>query len=218
MKNIFKYWCCFLYIIISVNGCANGKAKAALENKKLSIKNIDLRNDVAIKRDSLQNLAKEGFGLIELSIKGDTLNLVYTSSFLYYPFGKFNTPSDFIKTNKTFKETIEHDKGDPSIKLYRMSNKNNFIKLFKDDGKSNVEIISGKVNDSELSLINGIKIGISRTDFLKIFFKDVPEKQVVGIKVIRLISGLEGIIHVYVFNNERLTSFYFNTDYSFDKN
>ncbi len=218
MKNIIKYLCYFLCITISVNGCSNSKAKVALENKKLGVKNIDFRNDIAIEKDSLQSLAKEGFGLIKLSIKGDTLDLVSTSSFLYYPFGKFNAPSDFIKTNKTFKESIEHDKGDPSIKLYRMSNKNNFIKLFKDDGKSNVEIISGKVYDSDLCLINGIKIGISKSDFLKIFFKDVPEKQVVDIKVIKLVSGLEGITHVYIFNKDCLTSFYFDTDYSFDKN
>jgi len=99
-----------------------------------------------------------------------------------------------------------------------MSFKKSFIKLFKYDNKSYIEIVSGKFSDPEIILINGIKIGISKTDFLKMFFKDFSANQIDGVKVIKLISGLEGISHVYVFTNGHLIYFYFNTDYTFDKN
>ncbi|KAA8482591.1 hypothetical protein BDE36_4384 [Arcticibacter tournemirensis] len=218
--NIKSICYCFCAIIFITAGCSNGSASSGGPEKD-SVVTIDsqaVSQETAVTlKDSLKNLAKKDFELVELSTKGDTLNIVSTSAFLYYPLGKFRSIDDFSKTFKNLNVTTEHDVTDSSIVLNRASGDGCFIKLFKDSEKNALEIVSGRIINDQVKLVNGIGTGMNKVDFLKIFFKDVPPNEIEKVKVIKLISGLEGISHVYVFSPDRLILLYFDTDYSFNK-
>lgn len=171
-------------------------------------------------KDSLQSFAKKELELNELHIKKDTLEIVSAASVLYYPFGKFKTLGSLNQALKIFKDSLEIDKSDASSrnKLYRMTYKNSFLKFFYDDEKKTYEIVSGQIRNHEVILVNNIRIGITKTDFINIFFNGVSPEQLKGIKVIKMVSALEGIFDYYYFNNDILTSIKLDTDYLFNKN
>jgi hypothetical protein len=170
--------------------------------------------------DNLQTFAKRELKLSELSIKEDTLEIVSTASFLYYPFGKFKTLNNLNQALKIFKDSLEIDSSvAPSPeKLHRMTYKNSFLKFFYDDEKKTYEIVSGQIRDPEVTLLNNIKVGITKSDFMNIFFNRVTPKQMEGIKIIKMVSGLDGIFDYYYFDNDILTSIKLDTDYLFNKN
>jgi len=169
--------------------------------------------------DNLQNFAKKELELSELYIKKDTLEIVSTAGFLYYPFGKFKTLSSLNQTLTIFKDSLEIDTSLDGArdKLYRMTYKNSFLKFYYDDEKKTYEIVSGNIRDPEVILVNNIKIGITKSDFMNVFFNGVTPEQVHGVKIIKMVSGLDGIFDYY-FDNDILTSIKLDTDYLFNKN
>jgi hypothetical protein len=180
--------------------------------------NIDAQLSISsLQTETLEKSAKKDLQLVELSIQKDTLNIVSTSSFIFYPLGKFIAIEKIRQSNPQFATVIEHDKNDKKAKLYRLSSKNSFVKFFKDPNKATLEIVSGKIINPEIMLKNGIRVGMSKINFFNLFFNKMTEHQVNNIKVVKLISALNGITHVYTFENEKLNRLAFDTDYTFDK-
>ncbi|WP_144913686.1 hypothetical protein [Mucilaginibacter frigoritolerans] len=170
--------------------------------------------------DGLQNFAKKELELNELHIKKDTLEIVSDAGFLFYPFGEFKTLGSLNQALRIFKDSLEIDTSDASSpnKLYRMTYKNSFLKFFYDDEKKTYEIVSGQIHDHEVILVKNIRIGITKSDFINIFFNRVSPEKLKGIKIIKMVSALEGIFDYYYFDNDILTSIKLDTDYLFDKN
>jgi len=166
--------------------------------------------------DSLKSAAKKKLGLSELELKDDTLIIVSSMDFLYYPFGHFKTINRLNQVLKSFKDSIETDVS--NNKLNRMTYKSSFIKFFYDDEKKSFEIVSGRITDPEVVFLNNIYVGISKIGFINIFFNQISPAQIKTVKVIKIISGVDGIIHHYYFTNNILTCIKLDTDYLLDKN
>jgi hypothetical protein len=195
----------------SITTIADSNNQNELNKQSLPV-NITSKNS----SDSLQSFAKKKLELNELHIKKDTLEIVSTMAFLYYPFGKFKTFDSLRHSLIIFKDSLEVDS--LNNKLHRMTFKNSFLKFYFDDDKKAFEIVSGEIRDQNIILLNNIRVGITKIDFINIFFNGIASKQVEGIKIIKIISGLEGIIHYYNFNNDILTSIKLDTDYLLNKN
>jgi hypothetical protein len=166
--------------------------------------------------DSLQKFAKKELALTELHVKNDTLEIVSTMDFLYYPIGKFKSMDKLSQATKKFKSTVETDRS--NNKLYRMVYKKSFIKFFYNSDKKAFEVVSGQIYNPEIMLLKKIRIGITLEHFTNIFFQGILSKQLQGIKAIKMISGLDGIVHYYYFDKGVLTFIKLDTDYLFDKN
>lgn len=193
------------------------KVCGSIEKKKDHY--IDARLRISfLQMDTLEKSAKTNLKLVELSIQKDTLNIVSTSSFLFYPLGKFTKIEKISQSNPQFTTVIEHDKNDKKAKLYRLSSKNSFVKFFKDPNNATLEIVSGKIINSEIMLENGIRVGMSKIDFFNLFFNKLTEHQIDNINTVKLISALNGITHVYIFEKKLLKRLEFNTDYMYNKN
>lgn len=162
--------------------------------------------------------------LIESKIIGDTLCIVSTSPFLYYPLGVYNSIDNFSKNyGLTMDEKTEYDYSyndsttDKTV-IYRLSFGNSFIKFLKDDEKNKLEIVSGKVKNKEIYLTNGITIRINiSNNFIKKFITDINSDQIKSINIVKMVSGLTGIWHYYFFKGDTLNYFYFDTDYQVTK-
>ena len=167
--------------------------------------------------DSLQYLALNSFELLTYRITPDTLQLVSTSAFLYYPFGKFTSIAGLQKNLPAVIFKRESDKNDVSAKIYRGVIGNAFVKMFFDQEKKSLEIVSGNIYTPELKLGNGIKIGMKKRAFFAKFFKKASTAEQGSKRIVELISGLDGIRHYYTFKNNVLAHIEFDTDYQFDK-
>ena len=74
---------------------------------------------VAYSGDSLQYLARPSFELLSYRLTPDTLQLISTSPFLYYPFGKQASVASFKKQYPSFVFKRQTDSFDSSAVLYR---------------------------------------------------------------------------------------------------
>ena len=185
------------------------------------------KNNEAIKKEIIQNKSSVGkvddFEILERSIFADTLLIISTSDFLYYPFGSYKNMKDFTKQYSFMQNSVElaypnNDSTAPLVPVYRFSFNHSYIKYLYDDEKEKLEIIAAKIFDSEVSLSNQVKIGITKSDFIKMFTDQIKPEQIRNVKVIKFASGLQGIWQYYIFDNDILISFYIDTDYQFDKN
>ncbi|UYZ62621.1 hypothetical protein [Hymenobacter weizhouensis] len=190
--------------------------QATTEKAKVTA-SLERPDTVIYSKDSLQYLVFDSFELVSYQVAADTLQLVSTSNFLYYPFGRYSAISAFKAKNPLFTFVKETDPTDNTVNLYRGIYDNNFIKLFLDDEKGALEVVSGRVNDSKIRLNEGILVGMKKREFFSRIFKKPSIIEKADIKVVELISGLEGIHHYYTFRNDTLARIDFNTNYQFNK-
>lgn len=159
-------------------------------------------------KDDLKNKVRTPLGLIDYNFSADTLNLILTSDFLYYPFGVY-------KNHEGLKKDYP--------KLYSLRNGfsyltygDSYAKFFFDDDKTKLETVYALVTSSQFRLTNGIRTGMSKKEVMTKFFISMPDN-LDNISVLRLESGLVGIWHYYKFDNDILISICFDTDYQLEK-
>lgn len=165
---------------------------------------------------------EDDFEIIEYSIAGDTLRIVSTSNFLYYPFGCYVGAEEFLERYLFMKKSEEQGSfiGDTpvsKIALYRFSFNNSYVKFLHDGEKNRMELVGARITDEEVLLDNRVKIGITKADFINRFTNEIGSEQIKNVTVIEFISGALGVWHYYFFENDTLTSFYIDTDYQLDK-
>ncbi len=154
-------------------------------------------------------------------MKWDTLNIVTTNQFAYYPFGKYFSIEEFNNSLKSFILGVEqqYPYNDTLLDLrvlYNLTYKDSKIKVLSDPDNKTIEIVSGKILDPEVEFVNGFQVGMTKAAFIDSLFSinpvDFPK-----IKVVEIESGLMGIWHYYKFEQDTLKSILLDTDYQFNK-
>jgi len=184
-----------------------------------SNKKQHIQDTLKIQTDSLDKYAKKEFRLIDFKINDDTLKLISSSDFLDYPFGKYLKTVNFKKALPLLTK-MELNKTDKDICkfIYKSSYIKTFLSKSEDElSKKTVWIVYAKIKDKEIALINGIKLEISKKEFLSKFFDQIPD-DISKINVIELIRGLDGVWQYYDFKEDKLIEIHFDSDYTIDKN
>jgi hypothetical protein len=214
MKPIF-----LIVLVIIVSGCIHKKDPKSYQQDTANVKEAaqPIETDTTTLINQFTHNAKPSLDLTAIRIKEDTLEIVSGAGFFYYPFGKFNTLKQLLAVNTGYDNTELFSKdtysGD-STSINKLSIKNSFIKFLYSDETNRVEVLSGEITDTEMPLTNGIRIGMSKGDLLKLFFDFVPANK---FTIIEFKSALDGIWHYYTFENNKLISIRFDTDYTFEK-
>lgn len=189
----------------------------------------NLKKDNSINKDNpdstqtkINSSALESNGFIESRIKSDTLLIVSTNEFLYYPFGIYSNIED-IRNQYSFNVKISYNDEYPfkdtttnKLRVYKINFKNSFVKFTKGDN-NNMEIVSARVLDKELHLSNGVKVGITKKDFINQLSLKEEQHQLNKINIVELESGLTGIWHYYFFKNDTLSYFIIDSDFQLEK-
>jgi hypothetical protein len=196
-----------MFVILLSLGCSNNRSKNYKAEKTISI-------------DSLIYYSKDK-DIEIIRMKGDTLNLVTTNPFAYYPFGKFHNVNDFKNSLGAFEVASEkqYANNDTTLdlrELYNLSFNHSKIKVLAGPENSTIEIVSGIIIDGDIKLRNGFEIGITKDAVFDSLFIKKPDNYS-RINTIELESGLLGIWHYYKFNNDILMTISFDTDYQFKK-
>ena len=197
---------------------------------------------------SLKNSRDSGLGISLLSgnhwvdsvticeayVKSDTLIIVSDDDHLYYPFGQYDTWSDFeknyIKKHWMNLQTDSLFTNDVDVYTVRMGS--NYIEFFQNtDITGKIEIVRGLIYNNRIQLYDGIRIGMTKKEFLLNFTKDnvgydksaakfrtdfiKNESQYKNISVIEVISALTGIWYYYFFSPDQILTFIcIKTDYT----
>jgi hypothetical protein len=154
----------------------------------------------------------------------DTLHLVTCSEYVYFPFGKLTDitslktsllnnfiitdrkqdtftnimlPSDPSDDFKQWSESIKLELGKNKLSLYLDNNP---------EASMHGYIRSGQILDNKVIFIKSVKIGMSSTDFYKIFFEYFPTDLNIKYKVVEFESCVTDVTHIYTFINGKLNS------------
>ena len=156
--------------------------------------------------------------ICEAYVKSDTLSIVSDDDHLYYPFGQYDTWNDFeknyIKKHWMNLQTDSLFTNDVDVYTVRMGS--NYIEFFQNtDITGKIEIVRGLIYNDRIQLYDGIRVGMTKREFLLNFIKDnvgydksaakfrtdfiKDESQYKNISVIEVISVLTGIWYYYFF-------------------
>ncbi len=147
-----------------------------------------------------ESLMKE---MIESSIKQDTLSIVTTADYLFYPFNKTVEPTLYLpKVNFRIQE---------NNRIHQLDYKNSFLRLVLSDETGILEIVEGKIVDEDILLNDFVHVKMSKSDFSSYFGLQLDNT----IHVVEMVSGVLGIWHYYYFKNDVLDFIYIKSDYIF---
>ncbi|MBT9395563.1 hypothetical protein KLP40_20525 [Hymenobacter sp. NST-14] len=152
-----------------------------------------------------------------LDSSADTLKLVTCAEFVYSPFGQLNNKSDLPTSNlKNFKILDRLDKmdiGEIEFQILTL-NKSRLILFFDNDPEASKHsyIFKGEIKDSNVNFIEGIKIGMTKEDFIKTFFDNFPSELMTKYNFLVFESCVQDIKHTYSFKDNKLQSINFITD------
>ena len=172
--------------------------------------------------------------ICEAYVKSDTLSIVSDDDHLYYPFGQYDTWNDFeknyIKKHWMNLQTDSLFTNDVDVYTVRMGS--NYIEFFQNtDITGKIEIVRGLIYNDRIQLYDGIRVGMTKREFLLNFIKDnvgydksaakfrtdfiKDESQYKNISVIEVISVLTGIWYYYFFSPDQILTFIcIKTDYT----
>ncbi|WP_316788845.1 hypothetical protein [Pedobacter frigoris] len=216
MKNVSLKVSAFALLMF---GCIAEVEKKDKSNLKSLVTDEILAENRKLLVDSLPGWGNKNLNMDiqQVEFHRDTLSFVTTGWFFYYPYGKHATIASFRKAYPQF--TVIEEKAslnNDAMLLYRVKQKNSFVKLIYQPDTERMEIVSAKINDTEFTFKNGVKIGMQKEDFIKEFFSHPFSLK--GYNHIKIISALDGINHNYHFEDNTLRSIELKTDYMFNQN
>jgi hypothetical protein len=164
---------------------------------------------------NLFKYAKKNFELIDFNFKKDTLELISTSSFLYYPFGKHKSIKDITFSNRENIQKQRRSKDSTHTLLVDFFYNDSYSTFFYNKDSKMCELVKARIINSHVILSNGINLRLRIDEFFNIFFDNFPKDSYEKINVIKLVSGKAGVWHYYHFKNGKLDSINIETDYLF---
>ena len=204
-------------VILLLSALFSCKQKSQNIGQSANSKVIDTlaKQDTASLRKLLEKSQKPTAEIAEVLFNEDTLKIVTGITHLYYPFGKHSDIKDIEKSilNSSVKNIhLINFQAQDSTAITQITTPLSVIKFFYDDEQLRQEIVSADIRDSNFHFLNNIRIGMSKDELLKILFSKPPA---VTVNTIKLISGLDGIKHYYLFKDDKLTEIKMVTDYTF---
>ena len=181
---------------------------------KISMNSLDTTDAIKIDTFWIKPKLSLDFNSIK-SITNDTFNIVVCSDFSFYPFGKLKDTSDikltelkkFIKADTLIKFPNDH-----KILCHKLNyNGNNLILWLDKDAESSTHsyILNGEISDDSIKLVNGVKIGMTKEDFVSIAFENFPKTLFDRYNVFIFETCVTSLSHIYTFKNNKINKIVF---------
>jgi len=151
----------------------------------------------------------------------DTLGIEVNSTYVYYPFGTVkSTRHPNLKLLRKFKlvnRIIKSEIGNINVQILQHDSSKLILYFNTVNGSKYSEILKGEIRDTDVSFVNGIKVGMAIDNFYKCFFDQFPHELYDQYKFFEL-SSTDGIKHIYSFDNGKLNSVKLSSMRAFDTN
>jgi amino acid transporter len=193
--------------------------KHIIEKNTTTTINFDQQIDTtkAVKIESFWATPKQSFDFAAMQDStGNTLTFVTCAEYVYSPFGQVTNKSE-IKTGllKNFSVTDRVDTMDIGAIEFQIlkHNTSRLIFFFDNDPEASKHsfIFKGDINDNDVMLLDGIKIGMSKANFVATFFDTFPDELIAKYNIIAFESCIDDIRHTYTFKDDKLKSINFKT-------
>lgn len=156
----------------------------------------------------MMTYARPEYMVKDIKVYVDTMTVISRSEYVIYPIGKWDNIESYITaTQLQWYRNIGYKKYFDSMEvsvntLSRLDD--SFLDMYRSIWTGRVEMLQGKINDSEIVLANGVHVGMTKEEVFGIIFKKFPRSYVADINVLKVMSGAGEVGEVYTFKGNKL--------------
>jgi hypothetical protein len=176
---------------------------------------------VASRAKALRMLAfsRPEYQIKDIKVYTDTMTVYSLAREVIYPFGEWTSVEQYITDNQLHWYRDQgyrqyYDSMEVSVNRMRRVD-DSYIDLYYSIWRKKVEKLGGYIADPEITLNNGLHVGVSKDDVFAIFFKKYPRSYTSDIAVLKVISGAGEVAEIYTFKGQKLRHIKIETAYKY---
>ena len=190
-------------------------ASIAFSQQNAVIGNVSSR----AKAMRMMNFSRPEYQIKDIKVYTDTMTVYSLANQVIYPFGEWDSIEYFMTNNKLhwYRESgyrQAFDSSEVSVNRLRRLD-DSYLDLFYSIWTRKVELLDGRINDSEVVLANGLRVGMSKDDVFKVFFKKYPKSYTAEVTVLKVVSGANEVAEIYTFKGTKLRHIKIETSYKY---
>lgn len=167
----------------------------------------------------MMSFARPEYQIKDIKVYTDTMTVYSLSNYVIYPFGEWTSMEQYITNNKLhwYRESgyrAFFDSMEVSVNRIRRLD-DTYIDMFYSIWTKKIELLAGRINDSEVELDNGLHVGMSKDDVFKVFFKKYPKSYTADVAVLKVVSGAGEVAEIYTFKGTKLRHIKIETSYQY---
>ena len=167
----------------------------------------------------MMTFSRPEYQIKDIKVYTDTMTVYSLSPSIIYPFGVWNSVEQYITDNKLHwyrEQGYRHYYDSMEVSVNRMRRvDDSYIDLYYSIWTKKVEILGGYIADPEITLDNGLHVGMDKDDVFRIFFKRYPRSYTSDVAVLKVVSGAGEVAEIYTFKGRKLRHIKIETAYKY---
>lgn len=167
----------------------------------------------------MMSFSRPEYQIKDIKVYADTMTLYSLSNYVIYPLGEWPSVEQYITDNQlSWYREIGYKKYFDSmeVSVNRMSRVDGtYVDMYYSIWTNKVELLAGYISDKEVSLVNGIRVGMNKDDVMRVFFKKFPKSYTSDVLVLKVISGAGEVAEIYTFKGTKLRHIKIETAYKY---
>lgn len=167
----------------------------------------------------MMNFSRPEYMIKDIKVYTDTMTIYSLDSRIIYPIGEWSSVEQYITDNQLnwYREIgykKYYDSMEVSVNRMRRYD-DSYLDLYYSIWTKKVELLGGYLRDPEVVLANGVHVGMSKDDVMKVFFKKYPKSYTADVAVLKVISGAGEVAEIYTFKGTKLRHIKIETAYKY---
>ncbi|MBO7100476.1 MAG: hypothetical protein IKX32_02150 [Bacteroidales bacterium] len=167
----------------------------------------------------MMSFSRPEYQIKDIKVYTDTMTVYSLASYIIYPFGEWSSVEQYITDNQlSWYREIGYQKYYDSmeVSVNRMKRyDDSYIDLYYSIWTKKVELLGGYIRDPEVTLENGVHVGMTKDEVFKVFFKKYPKSYTSDVAVLKVISGAGEVAEIYTFKGQKLRHIKIETAYKY---
>lgn len=167
----------------------------------------------------MMNFSRPEYQIKDIKVYTDTMTVYSLADYVVYPLGVWESVEQYITGNQlSWYRDVDYkryyDSMEVSVNRMRRGD-DSYVDMYYSIWTKKVELIGGYIADSAVTLVNGLKVGMSKDDVFKVFFKRYPKSYTADVAVLKVVSGAGEIAEIYTFRGQKLRHIKVETSYKY---
>ncbi len=167
----------------------------------------------------MMNFSRPEYQIKDIKVYADTMTVYSLAQYVIYPIGEWSSVEQYITDNQlSWYREIGYKKYYDSmeVSVNRMSRLDgSYLDLYYSIWTNKVELLGGYIADKEVTLDNGIHVGMTKDEVMNVFFKKYPKSYTSDVLVLKVISGAGEVAELYTFKGTKLRHIKIETAYKY---
>lgn len=167
----------------------------------------------------MMNFSRPEYQIKDIKVYTDTMTVYSLANYVVYPLGEWNSVEQYITGNQLswYRDVgykNYYDSMEVSVNRVRRGD-DSYVDMYYSIWTKKVELLGGYIADPEVELVNGLRVGMSKDDVFKVFFKRYPKSYTADVAVLKVMSGAGEVAEIYTFRGQKLRHIKVETSYKY---